>query len=35
MKKVKRRANAALLIALLLVAGLGVYIARLARDGGA
>ena len=35
MKKVKRRANAALLIALLLVAGLAVYLVRLAEDGGA
>ncbi len=35
MKKVKRRANAALLLALLLVAGLAFYLVRLAEDGGA
>ena len=35
MKKVKRRATAALLIAALLVVGLGVYLGRLADDGGA
>ena len=35
MKKVKRRASAALLIAALLVVGLAVYLVRLADDGGA
>lgn len=35
MKKVKRRATAALLIAALLVVGLAVYLVRLADDGGA
>ena len=35
MKKVKRRAGMALIIALALIAGLGVYMARLVRDGGA
>ena len=35
MKKVKRRATAALLIAALLVVGLSVYLVRLADDGGA
>ena len=35
MKKVQRRAASALLIALLLVVGLGVYVAKLAEDGGA
>lgn len=35
MKKVKRRASAALLIATLLVVGLAVYLVRLADDGGA
>ena len=35
MKKVKRRATAALLIAALLVEGLAVYLVRLADDGGA
>ena len=35
MKKVKRRATAALLIAALLVVGLAVYLVRLAADGGA
>ena len=35
MKKVKNRAWASLLIALLLVVGLAVYLVRLAEDGGA
>lgn len=35
MKKVQRRAGAALLIALMLVVGLAVYLVRLADDGGA
>ena len=35
MKKVKRRAASALLIAALLVVGLAVYLVRLADDGGA
>ncbi len=35
MKKVKRRAGMTLIIALALIAGLGVYTARLVRDGGA
>ena len=35
MKKVKRRATAALLIAALLVVGLAVYLVRLADNGGA